>query len=345
RARLNVLSEMPTEWGEAVARWQALNRPVADRADAGISPEDEYLLYQTLVGIWPLDPVDQDRLDELRERVHAYMLKAMREAKLRTSWINPNEGYESAVTRFIDRLLGVREPNPFLTDLQSFVEPVARLGCINSLNQVLIKLTAPGVPDIYQGCETWQFNLVDPDNRRPVDFEAQQAVLDEVQVLFGKGPLSAHTVSTWLENPARGHVKMWLSWRLLALRRLVPTLFEQGAYRALEAKGLAGEHAVAYQRREDGNPERHAIVMGSRLLSAMDPGAWSVTTVRWVASGIDEWADWLTGRPVPVAIDDTACPRQCVLDLSQAFDVLPMAVLVPAAWLSLPLDEPPFAAI
>lgn len=342
RARLNVLSEMPREWGEALSRWHASNRPVADRADADIAPEEAYMLYQTLVGIWPLGPVDQAALDELRERVHAFMLKAMREAKLRTSWINPNQAHEAAVSRFIDRLLGVLEPNPFLKDLQAFVEPVARLGCINSLNQVLFKLTAPGVPDLYQGCETWQFNLVDPDNRRPVDAQQAQAVLAEVRQAFGAaGQLPSHMASMWLDAPEQGHVKMWLTWRLLALRRLVPSLFERGAYRPIEARGDAAEHAVVYQRREEGTPERHVVVIGSRLLAGMDPGAWAATSIRWVASGVGEWVDWLTGRPVAVGTDREVWPNQCTLRLDQAFDVLPMAVLVPAAWLALPLQDLP----
>lgn len=342
RARLNVLSEMPAPWGEAVQRWHAMNKPLAVRAEAEVAPEDEYLLYQTLVGAWPLTEVTQAALDALRERVQAYMLKALREAKQRTSWINPNQVIEDGMSRFIDCLLGVLEPNPFLKDFLAFMGTVIPLGCLNSLNQVVLKLTSPGVPDIYQGCEAWQFNLVDPDNRRPVDFALLRSLLQDVEAAHAQGPVDPATWQAWLSQPETGHIKMAVTWRLLQLRKLVPDLFEKGAYRPLEVQGAAAAHAVAFQRRAEGQgqPDRHCIVIASRLLHGVTPETWQGMRVKWTATGITEWADWLTGQRVPVQLIDHAAPQQVEWRPTEGFANGPIAVLVPAAWLSLPDTAP-----
>jgi (1->4)-alpha-D-glucan 1-alpha-D-glucosylmutase len=327
RARLNVLSEQPDQWLMAVQRWRTMNRPVADRADAEITANDEYLLYQTLVGIWPLAPLTQEKLDDLRERVLGYMLKAVREAKTHTSWINPNLDHEAALSRFVTCILGSLEPNPFLKDLHAFVAPLARLGCLNSLNQVVLKFTSPGVPDIYQGCETWQFNLVDPDNRRPVDFAQMAALLEEVQAAFSQPCLPESVITAWLDKLESGHLKMLLTWRLLTLRRIAPRLFEKGSYRPLDVHGKAAQHVVAYQRQDDSSPVPSCIVITSRLLSGLDPADWQDTSVNWPATAsTTAWMDWLTGRRV----DLQRGPDGDALALASVFDALPMAVLVPA---------------
>ncbi|MEJ2573211.1 MAG: malto-oligosyltrehalose synthase, partial [Gammaproteobacteria bacterium] len=167
RARINVISEMPREWNTRVTRWFRLNRAKRSKADEDFAPahDDEYFLYQTLLGVWPLEDLDETGLSFLRERLQDYMLKAIREAKMRTSWINPNAAYEAGVKEFIDKLLGSPDRNPFLDDFLPFQKRVARLGLFNSLSQALLKCTSPGVPDIYQGQELWDFSLVDPDNR------------------------------------------------------------------------------------------------------------------------------------------------------------------------------------
>jgi (1->4)-alpha-D-glucan 1-alpha-D-glucosylmutase len=327
RARLNVLSELPEQWLLTLQRWRAMNRPVADRADAEITANDEYLLYQTLVGIWPLAPLTQEMLDGLRERINGYMLKAVREAKTHTSWINPNLDHEAALSRFIACILGTLEPNPFIKDLQAFVTPLASLGCLNSLNQVVLKFTSPGVPDIYQGCETWQFNLVDPDNRRPVDFDQMAALLAEVQSAFEPGPLPDAVLSAWLDKPESGHIKMLLTWRLLALRRLAHRLFEKGSYRPLDVSGKASQHAVAYLRQDEGSPVPSCVVVTSRLLHGLDTADWQDTFLSWAApSATNDWMDWLTGRRITTRQGPGGEP----LPLASVFGVLPMAVLVPA---------------
>ncbi len=336
RARLDVLSEMPQTWAAALGRWQTLNRPLAERMEVTIDPQDEYLLYQTLVGIWPLTAPDETALAALRERVQGYMLKALREAKLRTSWINPDLAHEGHLARFIDRLLGTLDPNPFLTDLQAFIEPVSRQGVINSLNQVLLKLTVPGVPDIYQGCETWQFNLVDPDNRRPVDFPAMAALLSDVQAAYAEGALNADCASRWLQHPATGHIKMAITWRLLTLRERHAPLFLSGDYRPLGIEGPAAGALVAFMRHHTGLPP--CVVLSTRMGLKLGAAPWADETLSWpsvpgeaLPDGEPVWLDALTGRVLPVervSGDDGPGWR---LRLADAFAWWPLAVVVPAS--------------
>ncbi|HJT15476.1 MAG TPA: malto-oligosyltrehalose synthase, partial [Dongiaceae bacterium] len=178
RARLNVLSELAPAWNQRVRRWASLNRYKRGKVngDPAPSPNDEYAIYQTLLGAWPAD----GEIDSFGERLKGTVLKSIREAKRRTSWINPNEAYESACLRFVERLLETGRPNPFLDDFRPFQQRVAQFGVLNSLSQLAVTLTAPGVPDTYQGCDLWDFNMVDPDNRRPVDFELRRRMLAEI---------------------------------------------------------------------------------------------------------------------------------------------------------------------
>src|SRR6185295_17631327 len=172
RARLNVLSELPGAWKAAVAKWRAVNRRFKTEVngESAPHPNEEYLLYQTLVGAWPFE-TDAGTQAAFRDRMAAYMIKALREAKQRTNWLRPDERYEAAVVRFVRAILDRRRPNPFLAAFEPFQARIAELGIYNSLAQLLIKITAPGVPDFYQGNELWDLSLVDPDNRRPVDYE------------------------------------------------------------------------------------------------------------------------------------------------------------------------------
>lgn len=334
RARLNVLSEIPSAWSEALQRWAALNRPRAARADAVITPNDEYLLYQTLVGVWSPEVPTAASLDVLRQRVQAYMQKAVREAKEQSSWINPNAAYEAQLERFIDLLLGTLEPNPFLKDLQAFLEPVATFGACNSLSQVLLKLTSPGVPDVYQGCETWNFSLVDPDNRRPIDLPGLQRQLDELQALYDTPDraLPEDVQQELLHQWRDGRIKQLLTWRLLALRAQWPEVFARGSYQPLDVPGRCAEHLVAFARSLD---DQHVVVLGSRLLASLfhgepdgfDPAAWQGGLVGLPGAADQAWVDVLTGQPVPTRVDGD---RRCV-SLTDAFLRWPWAVLVPAS--------------
>ncbi len=339
RTRIDVLSEMPEVWQGAIERWQAMNHKRTSRIEGVLAPtrNDEYLLYQTLVGVWPLEPVTSQSLAEVWQRVQAYMLKAVREAKEQTSWVNPNQAYEDALARFIDALLGQLEPNPFLKDLQSLVDQIAPFGALNSLGLVAFKLTAPGVPDIYQGSETWNFSLVDPDNRRPVDFKALQARHAQVQSLFAGGQADERSLQHLRDHWRDGGPKMLFTWRLLQLRARHPELFSRGAYQALPVLGSAARHVVAYARALDG---QQCITVVSRLLYSLTqgdhkalsgPGCWSGTRVALPVDAPGRWRDVLTGR----ILEATDAPDGG-LPMADLFAHWPAAVLVPADQASTP---------
>jgi len=242
RNRINVLSEIPALWRLALRRWGALNRAQRTKLDAGPAPSraDEYLLYQTLLGTLPPGALDEAGLAAWRERIEGYMVKAAREAKTHTSWISPNEDYENALGAFVRGLLGRLSPNPFLDDLRAQAEPIAWFGALNSLTMALVKLASPGVPDLYQGNEIMDLSLVDPDNRRPVDYARRAALLEELAALGDPRPL--------LETLHDGRAKLWVTWRLLELRRRRPELFRDGGYLPLAPGGARAGHVLAFAR-------------------------------------------------------------------------------------------------
>ncbi len=244
RARLNVLSEMTTPWRDAVRRWSRINRTRKREVEGAPAPSsnDEYHFYQTLLGTWPLLPLDDAGANLYRERIEAYMVKAVREAKVSSSWVDVNAGYEEALLHFVRSTLEQREGNLFLADFLPMMRRVARFGLLNSLSQTLCKLTAPGVPDIYQGNEIWDFSLVDPDNRRPVDYAQRRSLLDQLQ----HADVSPRTL---LAHPQDGRCKLLLIWKALELRRRHPRLFRDGDYRRLRVHGEHAAHVCAFRRR------------------------------------------------------------------------------------------------
>lgn len=252
RARISVLSELPHDWQAALERWSARNADKKSLVDGQPMPDrnDEYLLYQTLIGAWPLDALDADGRrplpDDFCERIAAYMHKATKEAKVHTSWINPNQAYDAALRRFV---LGVLADSSFRNDLLPMARRAAYIGQFNALGQTLLKLTAPGVPDIYQGNELWDLSLVDPDNRRPVDYALRRELLADVrgraeQSGDNGAALAAELMDTWQD----GRIKLYLTWRALQMRRQYPDLFAEGAYSPLEAIGDMHENVCAFQR-------------------------------------------------------------------------------------------------
>ncbi len=259
RARLNVLSEIPNLWNQRVRHWMKLNRRHIKYLNGQGAPSrnDEYFLYQTLLGTWPLSAPEGPELDVYRERIDAYMLKAVREAKVHTSWLTPNSDYEKSLSVFISALLQAKTPNHFLADLGAFCEKLSRFGLLNSLSQVLLKLTAPGVPDIYQGNEVWDFSLVDPDNRRPVDFVRNQRLLGDLANIFSDDEPSGPGLATLLASLTDGRAKLFVTSRILQFRKKHPALFSEGVYEALPIYGeteqrlcvlgrsLAGERLIA----------------------------------------------------------------------------------------------------
>ncbi len=246
RARINVLSEIPDEWQRVLARWSRLSRHRKVLVDGHPAPSrnDEYLLYQILVGTWPLEGTPEtEQLGHYRERIRAYMVKAVKEAKLNTSWINPNADYEGAVTQFVETLLS--EGGPFLAELTTFVQRSGLFGLYNALGQALLHLTVPGMPDIYQGTELWSFRLVDPDNRAPVDYAQRQELLSDLS----SRPIGPQLTHELLADLPDGRAKLYLIWRTLTLRREQPALFLEGEYLPLEITGSGADHLCAFLRR------------------------------------------------------------------------------------------------
>ncbi len=266
RTRIDVLTEMPAAWKLQLRKWSRMNRSKKRKVEDRQAPgrNDEYLLYQTLVGSFPQQAQD---LPAYRERIQQYMQKAIREAKVESSWINPDSEYEAAIHAFVEALLNDTGHNLFLDDLRASVAPIAWLGMLNSLSLVLIKLTSPGVPDIYQGNELGDLSLVDPDNRRPVDYELRRRLLAEVK---GIGILAPGSRGRELfGNPHDGRAKLYFTWRLLALRREWRDVFLHGGYTPLAAAGSRAQNVVAYARRHQG---RTVIAIGGRLFAGMGIG-------------------------------------------------------------------------
>lgn len=269
RARISVLSEIPDAWRRRLLTWSRWNRRHKSLVDNRLMPDrnDEYLLYQTLLGIWPTGSVSGTALADIRQRVRDYMLKAVREAKANTSWINQNAEYEEALLNFVDRLLSPGSGKRFRNDLQEFQALLVMPGYLNSLSQNLIKLTAPGVPDLYQGNELWRFSLVDPDNRRPVDYDERRRMLDELDDWLTRNLDTAERV-TWLathmDAPDDGRLKLFLMHTLLAFRQNNPDLFAMGSYLPLTVAGPASDHVVAYVRQHE---DQAIIVAVPRLVS------------------------------------------------------------------------------
>ncbi|MBX9625316.1 MAG: malto-oligosyltrehalose synthase, partial [Gemmataceae bacterium] len=243
RARLNVLSELPGEWADRVGRWARLNerfKTGQEEAAAAPDPNDEYLIYQTLMGVWPDGMADPS--DEFKGRIQGFVGKAVREAKVHSSWINPDEGYEAAVAGFVDAILNPAESGEFLADLRGFVGRVGFFGRVNSLAQTVIRCTAPGVPDTYQGTEGWDFSLVDPDNRRPVDYAARQRWLKELDGQAGGDGGLRRLAAGLAADLADPRAKVFAVSRALRLRRDHPDLFARGDYLPLAAEGAKANH-------------------------------------------------------------------------------------------------------
>jgi (1->4)-alpha-D-glucan 1-alpha-D-glucosylmutase len=238
RARISVLSEMPQEWRERLARWGVLNRSRKRKIDDILAPSrnDEYAIYQTLLGVWPPEDPDAAGLLSLRERVERAIVKGVREAKIHSSWINPDSGYEEAVKGFVAGVLD--RGNRFLEDFVPFQKKVARFGMWNSLSMVLLKLTCPGVPDIYQGNETWRFSLVDPDNRRPVDFARCREMLSLVKEFSDvSNEVLPERARALMETAADGRIKLYTTWKTLEFCRERAEVFRDGDYLPLSVRG------------------------------------------------------------------------------------------------------------
>jgi (1->4)-alpha-D-glucan 1-alpha-D-glucosylmutase len=266
RSRINVLSEMPQEWRVAINRWTRFNEHHRTDLDGKLAPDrnDEYLLYQTLIGVWPFYEAGDSNYANFIERIQTYMIKAMREAKFNTSWLNPNQAYEGAVHDFVAGVLSRSKTNLFLKDFRKFQAKTTYFGMYNSLAQLLLKITAPGVPDFYQGNELWDLSLVDPDNRRIVDYGLRRQLLAQLP-----RPDESQGLQELLANKKDGRIKLYLIKQALHFRNGHRQLFDRGNYQALNAEGPKSGHICAFERKIDGNS---AITVVPRLLYRMTKG-------------------------------------------------------------------------
>jgi (1->4)-alpha-D-glucan 1-alpha-D-glucosylmutase len=313
RMRIAVLSGLSAEWERTVRRWRAMNQPL--RAADAPSAADELMLYQMLAGAWPpeLDETDGEGLRAFADRIDQWQTKALREAKRASSWALPNQAYEQACRDFLHAALDPQAGNAFLQELAAWVRRIAPAGAANSLSQTVLRLTSPGVPDLYQGTDLWDFSLVDPDNRRPVDHAMRERLLIDA-------PVSAADVSAWRS----GCVKQKVIHRALALRRRDAELFARGEYEPLAAEGPNAVHIVAFLRRHGGGA---AITVATRLPAAVIEedrpalkGEAMKDTVLVLPAGLQaDWTDVFTGTRI--AAGDGR------LRLAEALAVLPVALL------------------
>ena len=293
RMRIALLSEMPREWGRRVAQWLRLNRRHRSEIDGHPEPDRnvEYLFYQMLVGAWPpgLDPPDAEAVAALAERIDGAMVKSVREGKERSSWSYPNAAYEAGLQRFVRGVLDATRPNPFLVDFAAFVGLLARPAAVASLAQLVLKLTVPGVPDIYQGGELWDFSLVDPDNRRPVDWAERRRLIDEVS-----DASLAELTDAWQD----GREKLFATGRLLKLRQARPALFATGDYQPLEiGDGRNSDRLCAFARRHG---DEVLAVAVPRLTYGLfrDGGAADFGATEFALPAVQGWHEVFSGARI-----------------------------------------------
>jgi (1->4)-alpha-D-glucan 1-alpha-D-glucosylmutase len=329
RARLHVLSEATAEWREAFRRWQRMNEPLCREVDgeAVLDANEEYLLYQTLVGTWPVEAMQTVERGVYRDRIVQYMSKALREAKVHTSWMNPSEEYDGAVQEFVSDLLSDAGLS-FVADLDQFVGRIADAGFVNSLAQLVLKTTLPGVPDFYQGTEFWDFNLVDPDNRRPVDFEARAQRLAKLPRATGAG-LEVAAGERTLRWPS-ADFKLWVTTSCLNTRREWADVFTFGEYIPLTVDGPAADHVIGFARRLEEKfvvtaVPRHFYRLCRRTRTVSDEAVatWGGTKLVLPPDCQRIWRCRLSGH----VYEAQSGTGESTLDVAKMFQVIPAALL------------------
>ncbi|MFN2564690.1 MAG: malto-oligosyltrehalose synthase [Gemmatimonadaceae bacterium] len=348
RARIDVLSELPREWEEQVARWRGLNRAHKTSVKGKLSPDTnaEYLLYQTLVGLWPArravpaaggsrtrgegDLPEREWFEGVAARLERYMLKAVKEAKTHTSWTDPDEEYEKSVKRFVHAILDRESNAEFLADVARFALGVACAGLWNALARTLIHLTVPGTPDTYQGDELWNYTLVDPDNRRPVNYQHRREFLAELAPADAGADARATLLRQLASDPADPRLKLLVVRQALQARRSMPELFRAGEYVALRSTGACADHVFAFARRRGTDA---AITVVPRLVVPLIRGARKqVTGEAWGDTRVilppdlagHAWRSALTGRETRAA---GGSDSGNTLELSTLFTELPLDLL------------------
>ena len=336
RARINVLSELPREWGRQLRSWSKINRSkkVSIKDREAPDPNDEYFLYQTLIGAFPPDGAPDGTF---LERLKGYLIKAVREAKVHTEWLKPDLAYEEAFVRFAEAILTSSRDNRFLDEFVPFVQRIARCGMINSLGQTLLKIAAPGVPDIYQGTELWDLSFVDPDNRRPIDYVERRRLLGELSSAESTGRLAL--LDDLLVNWQDGRIKLYLMHKLLTFRRAHPDLFADGDYTALATpSGLMSECICGFARRLG---RSWIVALAPRLTGEMVFNGnlpigevWSRSDLELPPDAPAQWIDAVSGARLEIGPGKR-------LSLDEVFKHFPAALLYhdEIAHLPLPVEE------
>jgi (1->4)-alpha-D-glucan 1-alpha-D-glucosylmutase len=335
RARINVLSETPKEWNAVLKRWSRMNAPKKTRVDGELAPDpnDECLLYQTLLGAWPAHHLSPEEYESFKDRVTAYMHKATKEAKVHTSWINPNEAYDAAVSNFVRSALADNRTNRFLKEFQPFQQRVAFYGQFDSLSQVLLKLTSPGIPDTYQGTELWDFSLVDPDNRKPVDYQYRRSLLSDLKNRTNDDREDLRMlVRELLETSPDGRIKLYVIHRTLNFRRIHPALFSRANYVPLKAIGEKQDHVCAFARSWEGEvivitvPRLIVRLTGGSEQPPLGAGIWKDTHLALPTEIIGQpYRNLFTGETISVRVGS----GKASLPLSVIFQSFPIALLEP----------------
>ncbi len=329
RARLNILSEIPRMWSQKVNLWMRINSSARLRAHDENAPDrsDEYIYYQTLVSAWPAD--QEDVSADFVDRIRQYLHKATKEKKVHTSWITPSPEYDGAVAQFVEKTLTGTRAKPFLAQFLPFSKRVAQLGMINSLSQLTLKITAPGVPDFYQGSELWDLNLVDPDNRRPVDFKLRSEILTGINTRLSqqspccaKRKLAIELLNDW----KTGVVKLYVTSQGLNLRKQNPSVFLKGDYQPLAVSGSNASNIVAFARVFEG---RAVIAVAPRLITGLAgfdgdalplASGWSDTQLDLAAFATMPFRNVFTGQNLQPSSEGQ-------LRLAELFDIFPVALL------------------
>jgi (1->4)-alpha-D-glucan 1-alpha-D-glucosylmutase len=337
RTRINVLSEIPDEWGREASKWMRIVKAQRSIVDGEPAPDrvDEYRLYQVLVGVWPVDLPDDVRAapGELVARLSDYMIKSVKEAKVHTSWLTPNEPYELALRRFVERALTGPSGAKLLSAVLPFQRRVAAIGMINSLAQVALKTGSPGVPDFYQGTEFWDLSLVDPDNRRPVDFAKRRRALDDVDTVLALEPeLRAAAITDWMRTWKDGRIKLLVTAAGLRLRQRRPDVFLGGAYLPLPTEVSVPADAIAFARLSPSGSDAILFVAPRLCRQLVTPDhqlplggeCWKTSRVMLPPRLRDcEFLDEITGA----RIRPTRGGESAWIFIGEAFQALPVAML------------------
>ncbi|MEW6570831.1 MAG: malto-oligosyltrehalose synthase [Nitrospirota bacterium] len=331
RARLNVLSEIPAQWQQQTRKWSRLNKKSRITVDGRIVPDrnEEYLLYQTLLGAWPVNEMENSGYEDFKKRIKDYMLKAVREAKVNTSWINPDALYEDAIMTFIETIMKNTPDNQFLQDFLPFQKMISHYGMYNSLSMTLLKTASPGVPDFYQGTEIWDFSLVDPDNRRPVNYDVRIKMLEALKKRESETNLS-DLARELTEHKENGMIKLYLIYKALNYRKQNRELFDRGEYLPLEIMERRADQVCAFARRA---ADRMAIVAAPRFFTKIIPQPTDLPL------GQEIWRDSFIAVPLAEAgatyfniftgerFETKRYKNATVLDLSRVFANFPVALV------------------